>query len=610
MFFHGMMNNETMFSCRTFLLAVAVALTMLVTTGPTAAQPHVLFADEATDYSIYLSSEASKSEVWAAKELQHWLKEIGGATFALNYYQPTETLPERAQRIYVGCSPALQSKIGEEEPKWKDESFRYFNRGPEIYIYGGKERGTMYGVFSFLENEFGCRWYAPGADCIPTRSESRFEKLDHREAPGLKVRNDFFYTAFDPVWMARNKLNGRMSSNPAEQPGGCESYWGVHTFYTFVPPSEFYDKHPEYFSLIDGKRVADPDNPDWGKRAQLCLSNPNVLKLMTRRVKDFIREHPEHAIYSVSQNDWGNPCQCTKCQALVKKYGGKESGILIWFVNQVAEAVEKEFPDKQIGTLAYQYTRSAPENIQPRHNVVVRLCPIEACVAHPLESCEKNQSFMDDLRDWSAISPQLYIWDYVVNFQRYIMPYPNFAVLQPNIKTFIDNKAIGIMEQGSYQERGAEFQELKAYLIAKLMWEPDLDAERVIDDFMPGYYGRSGQYIRRYFDRLQQSVTPETHFGIGLDAWDPLFTDELVDKSVRLFAKAKKVADNEEILRRVNMAELPILYLKCKREPVKSREDGTFQQFIRTLEKEGIELIAEYRDNLEKLKKHVLSAEE
>ena len=213
MFFHGMMNNETMFSCRTFLLAVAVALTMLVTTGPTAAQPHVLFADEATDYSIYLSSEASKSEVWAAKELQHWLKEIGGATFALNYYQPTETLPERAQRIYVGCSPALQSKIGEEEPKWKDESFRYFNRGPEIYIYGGKERGTMYGVFSFLENEFGCRWYAPGADCIPTRSESRFEKLDHREAPGLKVQR-FFYTAFDPVWMARNKLNGRMSSNP------------------------------------------------------------------------------------------------------------------------------------------------------------------------------------------------------------------------------------------------------------------------------------------------------------------------------------------------------------------------------------------------------------
>jgi hypothetical protein len=183
-------------------------------------------------------------------------------------------------------------------------------------------------------------------------------------------------------------------------------------------------------------------------------------------------------------------------------------------------------------------------------------------------------------------------------------------VLQPNIKTFIDNKAIGIMEQGSYQERGAEFQELKAYLIAKLMWEPDIDADLVIDDFMLGYYGRSGQYIRDYFDLLQRSVTPETHFGIGLDAWDPLFTDELVEESIRLFTKAKKVADNEKILRRVNLAELPILYLKCKREPVKSREDGTFHQFIRTLEKEGIELIAEYRDNLENFKKQVLSAKE
>lgn len=128
------MNNETTLSYRTFLSLVAVALTLLVTTNPVAAQPHVLFSDGETDYAIFLSSEASESEVWAAKELQHWLKEISGATFALNYYQPTEALPKQAPRIYVGFSPALQSKIGEEEPKWTDESFRYFNRAGALYL--------------------------------------------------------------------------------------------------------------------------------------------------------------------------------------------------------------------------------------------------------------------------------------------------------------------------------------------------------------------------------------------------------------------------------------------------------------------------------------------
>ncbi len=573
-----------------------------------AEEQHLLFYAGRTEYAIFISSDASESEKWAAKELRHWLHEISGAVFNIVSYGPTDSLPESKKRIYVGFSQALKEKTGDAAPGLKDESFRYFNRGSEIYIYGGKQRGSMYGVMSFLENEFGCRWYSPDAQSIPGRKAYWFAALNHHEAPGVEVRNDFFYTAFDPVWMARNKMNGSMGTKP-EVPGGTEGYWNVHTFYDFLPPSEFFDTHPEYFSLVDGKRVADPKNPDWGKRGQLCLSNPQVLKIITSRVKDFIREHPEHRIYSVSQNDWRNPCQCKNCRAIVEKYDAKESGIIIWFVNQVAEAVEKEFPDKYIGTLAYHYSRSAPQNIKPRKNVVVRLCPIEACVAHPLESCPQNASFMKDLRDWAGISPQLYIWDYVVNFQRYIMPYPNFAVLQANIKTFVKNKAIGIMEQGSYQSRGTEFQELKAYLIAKLLWNPDCNTEEVIDDFMYGYYGRSGQYIREYFDLLQNAVKPETHIFIGLKASDPLFSDELVEKSIHLLTKAEKVADDEEILRRVNIAILPILYLKCNRSPVLARKDGTFDRFIETLEQENIERIAEYRDNLQDFKKYVLTAE-
>jgi len=435
---------------------------------------------------------------------------------------------------------------------------------------------------SFLENELGVRWYTPTVTRVARKQKFVFNRLVHSESPGVRVRNDFYYEAFNPLWAARNKVNGAM--NFREQPGGVESYWAVHTFYRFMPPEEFYDQHPEYYSLIDGKRVYD--------HAQLCLTNPDVLRIVTERLKQTMREHPGNLIYSVSQNDWRNPCQCDRCQAIAKREKS-EAGPIIWFVNKVAKEIEKEFPDKYVGTLAYQYTRTPPKKINPRHNVVVRLCSIECCFAHDFKSCPENISFLRDLQGWAAVSPQLYIWDYVVNFSHYIMPYPNFRVLQANIQTFRDNKAIGIMEQAAYQSRGGEFAELRAYVLAKLLWNPEADVDALIDDFMYGYYGRSGQYVRQYFDLLHDQLTPRTHIHLGLTPDDKLFSDEFVREAEAIFDKAEVVADDEEVRQRVEMARLPVMYLKCKRMPVVSKYDGTYQRFSQIVEREGITHYAE-----------------
>jgi hypothetical protein len=540
-----------------------------------------LFANGKSDYRIVLDKNASESEHWAANELQHGLKEISGAELPIQDLEE----PYNGPKIVIGFNDLTRQKTGAQTPDDLDESFRYGNSGPDIFIYGGKMRGTMYGVMSFLENEFGCRWYTPEVSVIPKRNEFIFNCFDHFEKPGVRVRNDFYYEAFDPVWAARNKMNGTLGfAESRKQPGGTENYWAVHTFYPLMPPEEFFGKHPEYYSLIDGKRTHD--------HAQLCLSNPDVLKIITERIEKRMRENPEYLIYSVSQNDWYNPCQCEKCQAIVKREGS-ESGLIIWFVNQVAEAVEKEFPDKFIGTLAYQYTRKPPKSIRPRNNVVVRLCSIECCFSHDFKSCPENRAFLDDLQKWSAIAPHLYIWDYVVNFSHYVMPYPNFRVLQPNIQTLRENHAIGIMEQAAYQSRGGEFAELRSYLISRLLWNPDTDVNKVIDDFMYGYYGRAGQLVKQYFDLLQNRVTPDTHIHLGLSPDDKLFSDEFVNEACRIFDQARKVADNDEILKRVEMASLPILYLKCKRTPVLAKYDGTYADFCRIAEREHVTHYAE-----------------
>jgi hypothetical protein len=544
---------------------------------------YTLFSDGQSAYRIALGRDASASEQWAAGELQHWLKEISGVEIPIG--EVAEGSP--GPKIIIGYNDLVREKTGAEVPADKDESFRYCNKGPDIFIYGGKMRGTMYGVMSFLENEFGCRWYTPGVSVIPHKGRKVFDRFDHSETPGIKVRNAYYLGAFDPIWAARNKMNGSLSFR--QQPGGVECYWGVHTYYQLVPPSEFYGDHPEYYSLIDGKR-----DYSYG---QLCLSNPDVLRIVTERIRKIMRENPGFLIYDISQNDWLNPCHCEKCQAIVKKEGS-ESGILIWFVNQVAEAIEEEFPGKFIGTLAYQYTRTPPGNIRPRDNVVVRLCSVECCFSHDFRTGPENRSFLRDLEGWSAIAPNLYIWDYVVNFRHYMMPYPNFKVLQPNIQTFRENNIIGIMEQGA-SVKGGEFSELRTYLISKLLWDPDCNVENVIDDFMSAYYGRAGRYIRQYFDLLQGCVTPKTHIHIFDDlAFDePIFSDQFISDSYEIFEEAKKVADNEEILKRVEMASLPVLYLKCLRSPSLAKYDGSYAGFCAIIEREGIKYYGESNES-------------
>ncbi len=548
-----------------------------------------LFSGGKTDYTIVLGRDASASEQWAAQELRHWLKEVSGADF------PVVTLEEPADagaggkrppgtEIIVGVSARARELLGVQfrPPPDDDEGFTYENIGPAVVIRGGRQRGTMYGVMSFLESELGLRWYTPRVAVAPKRDAWRFVNLKRTEQPGLRVRNDFYFEAFDPVWAARNRINGAM--NWREQQGGLDCYWGVHTFFPLLPPAEFFERHPEYYSLIEGRRTHD--------RAQLCLSNPDVLRLLTERLRKVMRENPNYRIYDVSQNDWRGACQCEPCQAIARREGS-ESGPVLWFVNQVAEAIEAEFPGKFIGTLAYQYTRKPPATIRPRRNVLVRLCSIECCFAHPFTACPENASFVADMKAWAAVAPQIYIWDYVVNFSHYTMPYPNFRVLQPNLIFFRDHNAIGVMEQAAYQSRGGELAELRAYLIARLLWNPQCDVDAVMDDFLHGYYGRSGGHVRRYFDLLHGRLTPDTHIGLGLRPTDKLFSDQFVRDAEAIFDQAEIVADTEAVRQRVELARLPLMYLKCKRAPVLTREDGTYARLRDIMEREGVTLLAE-----------------
>jgi hypothetical protein len=124
---------------------------------------------------------------------------------------------------------------------------------------------------------------------------------------------------------------------------------------------------------------------------------------------------------------------------------------------------------------------------------VGRLCSIECCFAHPLESDGLNASFREDLEGWAKICNRLWVWDYVINYAHCIMPFPNLWVLRPNIAFYIRNHVTGIYEEANYFSRGGELAELRTYIIAKTLWDPEYDTEKAIAEFLAGYYGPAAE---------------------------------------------------------------------------------------------------------------------
>jgi len=436
------------------------------------------------------------------------------------------------------------------------EGFRLKTAGRNLLIAGGRQRGTLYGVYTFLE-KLGCRWFTREVSRIPKLRTIRVGPLDELQKPAFEYREPFFTEAFDADWAARNKANGNSMQLDARRGGKVSYYPFVHSFYRLIPPEKYFKDHPEYFSLIDGKRRVE--------RGQLCLSNPEVVRLGTEGLLKWMEEQPGATIYSVSQNDWEGWCECDNCRRIEEEEGGAHSGPVLRFVNALAAAIEKKHPDKLIDTLAYWYTEPPPLKARPRPNVRIRLCPIGACEAHPYEQCPHNAYFMRNLRAWSKITDRLYIWHYNTNFSHYLMPFPDFDELAADIPVYRRHGVVGLFLEGAYPKGGGgENAELRSYVMARLLWDTRADVEAAIREFMEGVYGKAAPAMRDYFELLHREVRQAPR-GEGRHFWIygvPNFSGGFLSKARELFQRALDAAENEAVRARVRKARLSIDYLE------------------------------------------------
>ncbi len=515
-----------------------------------------LTRDGRSDYSIVTTAEPSPSERHAAEELQHFLEKISGARLPIS----TERAPKM---ILVGASPALQAlKLNIPLEDLGAEGFVLKTAGPHLIIAGSRLRGTMYGVYTFLE-KLGCRWFTREVSRIPRLSTIRVGSINETHKPAFEYREPFFSEASDRDWAARNKMNGVLMNLDEATGGKVQYYPFVHSFNALIPPEKHFKEHPEYFSLIDGKRRAE--------RSQLCLTNADVLRLGVESVERWIAAHPQATILSVSQNDWTGWCECENCRAVEQEEGGAHSGPLLRYVNALAAQIEKRHPDKLIDTLAYWYTEDPPAKVRPRPNVRIRLCPIGVCEAHPYTGCPHSAYFVKNLKAWSKITNQLYIWHYNTNFAHYLLPFPDFDELTADIPMYKDHGVVGLFMEGSVtQGGGAENAELRSYLMARLLWDPRADVKKAIAEFHEAYYGKAASPMLAYLNLMQRQVrNPPAGLGSHLWIYDspgaPYLSGEFLSKAEDLFRQSDAATESEVVRSRIRKARLGIDYVRLTR---------------------------------------------
>jgi hypothetical protein len=494
--------------------------------------------DETSRYRILIPSSPTEHELKAAHVLQDYLLQISGAALPIIKADKANSPFE----IVLGQNERLDElDIGINLNDLKKDGFLIKTDSLRLVIAGGSEKGTLFGVYTFLENYLGCRMYSPGVKVIPEIKKIAIDEIDDLQVPALDIRTTHYRITWDSEYIDWHKLS--------HDENGGRPDWGmwVHTFHALVPPDIYFAEHPEYFSMVNGKRLP----------TQLCLTNPDVLKITVQNLRKKIAENPEAMYWSVSQNDNRNYCTCDNCKAIDEREGSP-SGSIIQFVNQVAD----QFPDRMISTLAYEYGRKAPKTLVPRDNVNIMLCSIEVYRDKSIEEDPTSADFMRDVIEWGKIAKDIIVWDYVIQFPNLISPFPNLQVIQPNLQFFVKNGVTAMFEQGN-REVGGEFAALRAYLISKLMWNPDAEVDTLMNDFLDGYYGQGGMFIRTYIDEMREALLEsEAHlriFGSPNEAADSYLTPALIDRYEELFDQAElAVADSAEVLERVRIARLPL----------------------------------------------------
>lgn len=150
--------------------------------------------------------------------------------------------------------------------------------------------------------------------------------------------------------------------------------------------------------------------------------------------------------------------------------------------------------------------------------MIIRLCDISSDATRPLVD-PANADFASTISRWFTLTDRIFVWNYVADFAAPVQPFPNYYSIGPDIQFLAAHGVSGVFEEGPGlgPGDGTDLEELKDYVMASMLWDPTLNPEVLISEFLNGYYGIAAPYIREHMDVLHAAVASTRR-----NATDPL----------------------------------------------------------------------------------------
>lgn len=483
---------------------------------PEASTNIVLACDTQTLYTIVHATNATDVEQTAVAELSNYLAQVTGAVF------PVATDDTNvSHRIVVGpCSLAVSILGSNEVASLSDEELLIRTvataEGTNVFLLGGGSNGTLYAVYSFLENEVGCRWLSMYGDAtVPSSPLLEIpSELDRSETPAFRARSIYTYhqgdVALRDEFLRRNRAHGD---------SGVPPYAGVrpavHTSFYYVNPTDvnnpgygvtnfpatnnYFVTNPEYFSLISGVRVA----------RQLCFTDPGLRQTLTAHVEDRIQQTGASGVYSISAMDVpGDLCQHSACAALVAQEGTPGAPLFDYLV-ELGNYLKTNYPNVFISTLAYRknQTEKPPATIVLPDNVLVYFAPIDANMAAPLDH-PSNADTLANLTAWTNKTQHLMVWYYTnPSIRSGALPIGNLGRLARDLQICRDIGVEGFfIEHAAGVHMSHHLTDLQTWLITKQLWDPSQDLDVLIQTFSTNFYGPAAPSMTNYVSALEAAT--------------------------------------------------------------------------------------------------------
>ena len=502
--------------------------------------------EEAAIFFASILSEMSGCEINAVKEAEH--------TNSLGAFYVGE----------VNASSSLDlSTI-------QNDGYRLYSDGQNIYIKGKDDNATLNGVYDFIESELDCMYVRSDYTYVPRYENLKLRAYDDTINPSISWRRVYQYEALENDWYKKLRMNG---AGEREEGNNIEYYkgWGswCHTSFKYISPDEYFETHPEYFSLINGKRCYVTKKYGNEIAAHLCYTNEDVYQIVKSKLIQNIKDNPDVIYWDISIMDTYAPmCECDNCKQ-INKAAKSGMGTLLTFLNRLGRDIKDDYPGVFVSTLAYQECQEAPVGIECEDNVAIKVCAFPGSQKFSFadeNGTKESKRIQNQIEDWSNICDHIIIWDYVVNFSNLLMPFPNMEIQKENIEFYIENNVVGIFHQGS-RESGDENAYMRTYLLSRQLWDKDVDLMKLTKKYIKVSYGEASEYIEQYFDLQYDEIAKSNKdlsiYDMASRHKNGYLSKENVDAYVDLTKKALDCA-TEESLYELESIRISALYAKLE----------------------------------------------